>query len=165
MIADIYIRVSTPQQAEGSGLWRQEGYCREWAARNNVTVRTTVKDVCSAYKGDSLKAESKNPNKGNLARYLRDMTVEDAPQLLLIEDADRLSRMDMFTNMGLLTRLSDLGIRVIQVAPWHGRGAEIGQRESELAKLRFALMSSGSLEEALKQYKAPALEWAPTPDE
>lgn len=106
MIADIYIRVSSQPQAQGHGLIRQEEACRKWCEMHKVTVRKVIKDVCSAFRTNSqgvpfhLDASSRNPNHGNLGRYLKSLQ-RDPPDLFVFEDWDRVDRsLSMFTIIG-----------------------------------------------------------------
>jgi DNA invertase Pin-like site-specific DNA recombinase len=105
-IADIYIRVSSGVQRIGSGQQRQSESCEKWCRENNVQVRRTINDVCSAFHGHNL-------SKGNLKIALdeyrkaywhqlgepltdeecdKDIKEVTPPNYLVVETFDRFSR-------------------------------------------------------------------------
>jgi DNA invertase Pin-like site-specific DNA recombinase len=126
MIVDIYIRVSTKQQAKGDGLRRQEEICRKWCAEKGYDVRTVIVDVCSAYKGQNF-------SKGKLAKSFDswrkfywdkkdepldeeecslDVVPELPPDLLIVESLDRFARLGLRELDFTLMLFYGIGIKV-----------------------------------------------------
>src|SRR4051812_28631745 len=92
-IAYSYVRFSSPEQAKGDSLRRQDDAAQEWCQRNNVRLDTSTsfRDLGkSAYLGE----HRKNPDRHDLARFLK--LVEDGKvpkgSFLIIENLDRLTR-------------------------------------------------------------------------
>lgn len=106
--ADIYARVSSPSQVDGSGLWRQEKTGIEYCQLNQIRVRNIIQDVCSAWRKDNCVV-------GNLGFKLRqwEKQQENPPNYLVIEDLDRFSRQEPFTALEHLSRLRDLGTSLV----------------------------------------------------
>jgi DNA invertase Pin-like site-specific DNA recombinase len=104
-IADIYVRVSTRKQKNGDGFRRQEELCRKWCEDHGLKVRHVITDVCSAFHSENLnrnlgaacdrwRKHYWNKKGEPLTEYECDegVVAEKAPDFLVVEDVDRLSR-------------------------------------------------------------------------
>ena len=106
-----YLRFSTPEQAEGHSLKRQEDYAKHYADKHGLTLNKslTLKDEgLSAYHQDHIK-------RGALGLFLK--AVEDkliAPgSILIIECLDRLSRAAPYESQGIMLQLISAGITIV----------------------------------------------------
>jgi DNA invertase Pin-like site-specific DNA recombinase len=127
MIADIYLRVSTPAQIDGSSFWRQEESCRKWCKDNNIEVRHVIKDIGSAF-GKMKKGQKELwgacdrwrksywETKGEpLAEWEcpKNVTGEVPPNFLVFESMDRFSRRPLAEVVFLLLYLQGIKIQPI----------------------------------------------------
>lgn len=125
--ADIYIRVSTTQQAKGYGLQRQKECCYQWCTENGFQVRDMISDTISAFRGENLE-------RGNLSKALdqwrkgywekKGEPLEDhecpsevepkaPPNYLIVEDFDRLTRINRMEAELFLAILRSIGVKII----------------------------------------------------
>lgn len=105
-----YVRFSSPEQAKGNSLDRQTKQAREYAEKNRLDLAdTTYRDLgVSAFQGQ-------NANKGALWLFRR--AVEDgeipAGSYLLIENFDRLSRMEPWDALPIFQDIINNGITIV----------------------------------------------------
>jgi len=126
MIADIYCRVSTGGQAKGGGLARQEFACRAWCAQHGHEVRNVIQSSMSAFHRDFLRRGPlfeaiESWRKGYWQGTAEPLTEEDCdpkvvavdpPDLLVVEEFDRFSRLPPFDTLFVLKFLKGIGIRL-----------------------------------------------------
>lgn len=108
-----YIRFSTPEQEKGDSLRRQSNPIEEIAAKLNLPLDNTLKLTdrgLSAYKGDNL-------TKGAMGEFLKlvDKNKIAVGSCLIIENFDRLTRLNMPEAINLLTGLLLKGIDIYTV--------------------------------------------------
>lgn len=104
-----YIRMSTDQQIRGDSLRRQLDLSRQWAARHNVTLDESLRDIgVSAWKG-------KNRREGALGRFLNMVETGEVRRgsYLLVESLDRLSRDQVLEALGLFLEIIRAGITIV----------------------------------------------------
>jgi YD repeat-containing protein len=109
--AFIYIRFSTKQQDKGVSGERQLELCTEHCRRQGWEIVETIEDLGrSAWKGHHLSS-------GNLGRFadrVRAGEIEPG-SILVVEQLDRLSRLEATTTLRWLQDLAALGLRVATV--------------------------------------------------
>lgn len=118
-----YLRFSTPEQRKGDSFRRQWEKAQSYAERHGLDLDEdlTFHDIgVSAFKGA-------NAERGRLAAFRR--AVEDgtvAPgSYLLVEDFDRLSRMDPWEAMGIFREIINHDVSVVTLKDeriWHRAG-------------------------------------------
>lgn len=109
--AYIYIRYSTKNQERGASRDRQREDCAAFCAKNGWEILGVVEDLGrSAWRGDHLKA-------GNLGRFAeRVRSGEIPPQtVLVVEQLDRLSRLDPRITQRWIEDICTAGLRVATV--------------------------------------------------
>jgi DNA invertase Pin-like site-specific DNA recombinase len=117
-VAYSYVRFSTPEQAKGDSVRRQDDAALAWCARNKVRLDTslTFRDLGkSAFLGE----HRTNPDRYALAAFLK--FVEEGRiargSHLVIESLDRLTREHVRAGLMLLLGLIESGIRIVQLSP------------------------------------------------
>lgn len=118
-----YLRFSTPEQRKGDSFRRQWERAKAYADRHGLDLDETLTfhDIgVSAFKGA-------NAERGRLAAFRR--AVEDgtvAPgSYLLVEDFDRLSRMDPWEALGIFGEIINREVTVVTLKDervWHRAG-------------------------------------------
>ncbi|HEV8692336.1 MAG TPA: recombinase family protein, partial [Ideonella sp.] len=110
-----YIRYSTADQAKGHSKERQEALCRTYCEREGLTLSPDVffDDGVSAHTGKHLDASSE------LGRFIGLVDEGDIAggSYLLVENLDRLSRLQLDDGLALLNDLMRKGIIVVTLAP------------------------------------------------
>lgn len=105
-----YYRLSTTEQLKGQGLERQTALAAEYAARNSLALdERSFRDLgVSAFKG-------KNLEEGALAAFIEAVKRRRIPRdsWLLVENLDRLSRLDPLRAVNSLRDILELGITVV----------------------------------------------------
>jgi DNA invertase Pin-like site-specific DNA recombinase len=86
----LYLRYSTPEQADGQSEKRQIEYAKRWSKENGAELVRIYKDL--GVSGGKKAGTKINERKG-LAELLADLRRGEVPKFLLVEDVDRLSRM------------------------------------------------------------------------
>src|SRR5262245_40157940 len=118
-VAYSYLRFSSPQQAAGDSLRRQQELRDGWLARSGVVLdeSLSLKDEgVSAFTG----GHRANPDRHALAAFLE--LVKQGRRIprgsyLVVESLDRLSREHIRPALTLLLNLIDHGIRIVQLLP------------------------------------------------
>jgi DNA invertase Pin-like site-specific DNA recombinase len=113
-----YLRFSSPQQAEGDSLRRQQELRDRWLARSGAALDTSLSlkdEGVSAFSGD----HRTNPDRHALAAFLELVRRGRIPRgsYLVVESLDRLSREHIRPALTLLLNLIDAGIRIVQLLP------------------------------------------------
>jgi DNA invertase Pin-like site-specific DNA recombinase len=115
-IAYHYARFSTPEQADGTSLIRQTKAARRWCDANGYRLdeSTTFRDMgVSGYHGHNLKDGSA------LAAFLDGVKSGRIPKgsVLLVENADRLTRQGGLVGFTLVQQIVSGGVRVVILDP------------------------------------------------
>ncbi|PTS81678.1 MULTISPECIES: recombinase family protein [unclassified Caulobacter] len=109
--AYIYSRFSTPQQEHGNSLERQRELCESFCARRGWTIADRIEDKGkSAWKGDHLRSG----NLGKFAARVRSGDIEPG-SILVVEQLDRLSRLDPRTAQRWMEDLCEIGLKIATV--------------------------------------------------
>jgi DNA invertase Pin-like site-specific DNA recombinase len=109
-----YVRFSSKRQEEGDSIRRQTEAARGWADRNKVPLDTSLKidRGVSAFKG-------KNADLGSLGEFLR--LVEKGRvrrgDYLVVENLDRISRVEVQPALRLILGILAGGVRIVQLTP------------------------------------------------
>ncbi len=105
-----YIRFSTPEQAMGDSLRRQQALAEEYATRHGLVLDRSLKadEGLSAFSGENLK-------RGHLGVFIDKVKSGEVPRgsILLVESLDRLSRATVTVSLLLLIEVINLGVRVV----------------------------------------------------
>jgi DNA invertase Pin-like site-specific DNA recombinase len=148
-LAYSYLRFSTPEQAKGDSLRRQEERRDAWLERNRAKLDTslTLADRgVSAFTGE----HRKNPDRHALAAFLELARAGRIPRgsFLIVENLDRLSREDIRPALTLLLNLIYAGVRVVQLLP----AEQVFDEKVEPMQLMMAIMelSRGHNESRMK---------------
>ncbi|MGQ0800053.1 MAG: recombinase family protein [Pseudomarimonas sp.] len=108
-LAYSYIRFSSPEQARGDSLRRQQEAAKAYCERNGLTLVDNHQDLgTSAFKG-------KNKTDGALGKFLELAESGAIPKgsRLIVESLDRLSRDRVLSALTLLQRIMSAGITVV----------------------------------------------------
>ena len=108
-IAYLYIRWSSAKQESGDSLRRQREYAAKYASQNKLNiVELPIDDGVSAWKGNNLTS-------GQLGKFIDDVEsgIVETPTIMLTEQLDRLSRVDVWAAPDILRRLVAAGVSVI----------------------------------------------------
>ena len=113
-----YVRFSSPAQADGDSIRRQNELRDQWVKRAGVLLDTSLTlrdDGVSAYTG----AHRVNPDRNALAAFLELVRRGRIPRgsFLVVEALDRLSREHIRPALTLLLNLIESGIRIVQLLP------------------------------------------------
>ncbi len=106
--AILYLRYSTPEQADGQSEQRQIQGAQRWCKEHGERLVKTYKDlgVSGGKNSDDRKA---------LSALLNDLTRGSIPKYLLIEDVDRLSRMLPLDSLNLISKILDYGVTIVSL--------------------------------------------------
>jgi DNA invertase Pin-like site-specific DNA recombinase len=112
-----YARFSDPSQGTGHSIERQESYAPTFCDEFGITLNTTLtfKDEGkSAFKGEHLQA------RGELQRFLACIEAGFVKQgdVLIVENLDRLSRLELSAAEQLLHSILSQGVRIHTRSPW-----------------------------------------------
>ncbi|HVK15441.1 MAG TPA: recombinase family protein, partial [Fimbriiglobus sp.] len=151
-VAYSYIRFSSPEQAKGDSIRRQEALRDEWCRRNGVQLDTSLRlrdEGVSAFRGH----HRERPDKHALAEFLELVRRGKVARgsYLVIESLDRLSREEVDEGLELLLGLTRAGIRVVQLQPTE----IVYQKPVDPMKLVMGIMelSRGNSESAMKSQR------------
>lgn len=109
--AYVYSRFSTPQQEQGNSLERQHELCQAMCKQKGWTIVETFDDKGkSAWKGDHLRSGKL----GKFAVRVRNGEIEPG-SILVVEQLDRLSRLEPRTTQRWMEDLCDLGLKIATV--------------------------------------------------
>ncbi|WP_122033035.1 recombinase family protein [Aliivibrio sp. EL58] len=107
-----YVRVSSIQQVQKTGIQRQVSKAKQWALDNGYTFNDTFIDQgVSAYKGN-------NVSSGELGSFIEAVKSGAVPRgsILVIEALDRLSRQDISKAMRQFLELTGLGLEIVTLS-------------------------------------------------
>lgn len=109
--AYIYARFSTPQQEQGNSLERQHELCEALCNGRGWTIAERLEDKGkSAWKGDHLRSGKL----GKFAARVRAGEIEPG-SILVVEQLDRLSRLNPRTTQRWMEDLCELGLQIATV--------------------------------------------------
>jgi DNA invertase Pin-like site-specific DNA recombinase len=149
-IAYAYSRFSTPEQAEGDSLHRQQSKAQSWAKDNSLRIEYLHDAGVSAYRG-------KNRTLGQLGTFLerlRDGSLGANP-VLLVENFDRLSREAIEEAQGLFLELINRGAAVVTL-----HNSKVYRRPLSLVDIIMALVEMDvAHQESAKKAERVAAAW------
>src|SRR5262245_48380987 len=113
-----YLRFSSPEQARGDSIRRQDALRDAWLKKSGAVLDTslTLRDEgVSAFSG----GHRENPDRHALAAFLELVKRGRVKRggYLVVESLDRLSREHIRPALTLLLNLIDAGVRVVQLLP------------------------------------------------
>lgn len=154
MKAYSYLRFSSEIQKKGDSLRRQTELATNWCKANNVDLdETCYQDLgISAYKGANLAD-------GKLGLFLDSVASGQIPRdsYLLVESLDRVSRQEILTALGTLTKILGEGITLVTLTD-----NKVYTKESlnNLPDLMYSIMvMSRANEESLQKSKRLQAAW------
>ncbi|QJD89909.1 recombinase family protein [Duganella dendranthematis] len=150
-----YSRFSSDAQRHGTSIDRQQTLARKWCADNNVELSNDVfaDEAVSGFHGDNLAS-------GALSRFISHVERGDIERgsYLILENLDRLTRMNAWDASGLLQRLvKHLGIVVVTLRPHEMR---FDHNSSALDLLQAILHMDNAHRESARKSDLGKLEWA-----
>jgi DNA invertase Pin-like site-specific DNA recombinase len=95
----LYLRYSTPEQAEGQSEKRQIGYAKKWSKENGAELVRIYMDLGVS---GGKRAGTKINERKELAELLADLRRGEIPKFLLVEDVERLSRVSPLDSLKLI---------------------------------------------------------------
>lgn len=114
MKAFSYSRYSSDAQKHGTSIDRQQTLARKWCKDNNVELSDTVfaDEAVSGFDGANAKT-------GALGQFISEVEAGDIDHgsYLIIENLDRLTRMEPWDAVALLQSILKLGITVVTLRP------------------------------------------------
>ncbi|MGB9107661.1 MAG: recombinase family protein, partial [Telluria sp.] len=114
MKAYVYARYSSDAQKHGTSIDRQQSLARKWCKENDIELssETFEDEAVSGFHGDNLAT-------GALSRFMAHVRAGDIERgsYLILENLDRLTRLNAWEASGLLQDLVKLGIIVITLQP------------------------------------------------
>ena len=144
-----YVRVSSIQQVQKTGIQRQVSKAKQWALDNGYTFNDTFIDQgVSAYKGN-------NVSSGELGSFIEAVKSGAIPKgsMLVIEALDRLSRQDIFNAMRQFLELTGLGLEIVTLSDNQIYSEEsIGENGGQLM-ISLMLMMKANDESKLKSQR------------
>lgn len=106
--AILYLRYSTPEQAEGQSEQRQTQGAERWCKEHNERLVKTYKDL-------GISGGKSADDRKGLNSLLTDLEQGSVPAYLLTEDVDRLSRMLPLDSLNLISRILDYGLTIVSL--------------------------------------------------
>jgi DNA invertase Pin-like site-specific DNA recombinase len=110
-IAYSYVRFSTPAQAEGGSLVRQDNLAQEYATKEGLTLddKLNMRDLgVSGWSGKNIKD-------GALGKFVEAIAAKTIKQgsYLLVEDVDRLSRLPVMDALAVFQSIINGGVTIV----------------------------------------------------
>lgn len=106
--AVLYLRYSTPEQAEGQSEQRQTQGAQKWCKEHGEKLLRVYKDL-------GLSGGKSSDDRKGLSTLLNDLTRGTIPKYLLIEDVDRISRMLPMDSLNLISKILDFGVTIVSL--------------------------------------------------
>ena len=106
--AILYLRYSTPEQAEGQSEQRQTQGAERWCKEHGEKLIKTYRD-------EGVSGGKSSADRKGLSDLLNDLTRGIIPKFLLIEDVDRISRMLPLDSLNLISKILDFGITIVSL--------------------------------------------------
>lgn len=114
MKAFSYSRYSSDAQNKGTSIERQQTSALKWCAKNDIILsdRVYADEAVSGFHGDNVRS-------GALGEFIRDVEagVIERGSYLILENLDRLTRIDPWDAVALLRGILELGISVVTLKP------------------------------------------------
>ncbi len=143
-----YIRFSSPEQRKGDSFRRQQNESHRWASENGMELDNSlnINDLgTSAYRG-------KNVVEGGLGAFL--VAIENGTvskgSYLLVENLDRLTRMDPLSALALLQSIVSRGVTVVTLSDGRKYTAENLTRDISYLLMCLITMHRAHEESRLK---------------
>lgn len=106
--AILYLRYSTPEQAQGQSEQRQTQGAERWCKEQGEKLVNIYKDL-------GISGGKNSDGRKGLAALLEDLTSGNVPKFLLIEDVDRISRMLPLDSLNLISKILDFGVNIVSL--------------------------------------------------
>jgi len=149
-----YSRFSSPEQAKGDSIRRQDAALAAFLTRRGLTLDTTLRFVDAGVSG--FKGKHRADDTTALGHFLSLVRSGRVPKdsYLVVESLDRLSREDVSVALELLLGLLNAGVRVVQLYP----AEMVYSRGADAVTLVMAIMelSRGNSESAMKSVRVGA---------
>jgi len=153
MKAYSYSRFSSDAQRQGTSIDRQQTLARRWCEDNGIELSndTFEDEAVSGFDGRNLET-------GALARFIAHVEAKDieAGSFLILENLDRLTRLDAWTASGLLQRLVKLGIIVITLRP----EMRFDDKSTAIDLLQAILHMDNAHKESARKSDLGKIEWS-----
>ena len=136
-IAYSYLRYLTPQRGDGESVRRQDTAAAAWCKRHGVRLdadKRMVDPGLSASDGSHIRV-------GALGEFLAEVAAGDIPEgsYLIIDNLDRLSRLNPWDAIPILCSLVNAGITVVTLSP----SEMLYERGNDLSGLVLAVVEFG----------------------
>jgi DNA invertase Pin-like site-specific DNA recombinase len=154
MKAYAYARYSSDAQKHGTSIDRQQTLARKWCKENNVELSHTV------YSDEAVSGfEGANAKTGALGKFIADREAGDieAGSILILEHLDRLTRMEPWDAVGLLSNLAKLGITVVTLRP---EMKFLPEKRDSMQLLQAVLFLDNAHKESARKSDLGKIEWA-----
>ncbi len=106
--AILYLRYSTPEQAEGQSEQRQTQGAERWCKEQGEKLVKIYKDL-------GISGGKNSDGRKGLSALLENLTSGNVPKFLLIEDVDRISRMLPLDSLNLISKILDFGVTIVSL--------------------------------------------------
>jgi DNA invertase Pin-like site-specific DNA recombinase len=106
--AILYLRYSTPEQAEGQSEQRQTQGAERWCKEHDAKLVKIHKDL-------GISGGKNSDARKGLSALLDDLTRGNVPKFLLIEDVDRISRMLPLDSLNLISKILEFGVTIVSL--------------------------------------------------
>lgn len=144
-----YVRISTPEQAQGRGVERQVERAKDWAEKNGYVLDDSLRDIgISAFHG-------KNLDEGALSAFIARLEAGDIPDgsALIVESLDRLSREAVVDALELFLRIIRNGVTVVTLADQRAYSRKEIQGDWTNLIISLTIMSRAHEESAMKSQR------------
>jgi len=127
--AILYLRYSTPEQADGQSELRQTQGAERWCKEHGEKLVKIYKDL-------GISGGKSSDDRKGLAAMLDDLARGSVPKFLLIEDVDRISRMLPLDSLNLISKILDFGVTIISL-----RDNQVLNRKNWQSSQSFLILS------------------------
>lgn len=153
MKAYSYSRYSSDAQKHGTSIDRQQTLARKWCKENGVELSHTYSDEgVSGFEGA-------NARTGALGKFIADREAGDieAGSILILEHLDRLTRMEPWDAVGLLSDFAKLGITVVTLRP---EMKFLPEKRDAMQLLQAVMFLDNAHKESARKSDLGKIEWA-----
>lgn len=106
--AILYLRYSTPEQADGQSEQRQTQAAEKWCKEHGEKLVKIYKDL-------GISGGKNADERKGLAALIEDLTRGKVPKFILIEDVDRISRMLPLDSLNLISKILGYGVTIVSL--------------------------------------------------
>lgn len=154
MKAYSYSRYSSDAQRHGTSIDRQQTLARKWCKQEGIELsdRTYADEAVSGFQGANAKT-------GALSEFIadRESGVVEAGSYLILENLDRLTRMEPWDAVALLQRLQGLDITVVTLRP---EIKFVPEKRDSMQLLQAVLSLDNAHKESARKSDLGKIEWA-----